>query len=126
MIAGVTDFTAHQFDPSQRSDARAVLPVEFVRAAASAVYGRLESPQPAVGLHQPQHRLLGAAETLQRAVRNHPLAAGDRLVLQNRAGCVIVDIPLQVFKDPPHVPTARVIHPSRTSPDHRCPRRHSR
>jgi hypothetical protein len=55
---------------------RPVLPVEPVRAAAAAFRRRAAPGQAAVGVHQPRHRLLGAAEALRRAVRNHSGAPG--------------------------------------------------
>jgi hypothetical protein len=120
MIAGVTDFTAHQFNESHRSDPlkaaagapdnlraraagapaaqrqrgrrrrlrpadfgayprRPVLPLEPVRAAAAAIHGRPESPQPVVGLYQPRHRVLGPAQTLRRAIGNHMHTSGASL-----------------------------------------------
>ena len=55
---------------------RPVPAVEPLRAAAAAVHRRPAPLAPDVGLHQPRHRLLGPAEALRRAIRDHPAAAG--------------------------------------------------
>jgi hypothetical protein len=58
---------------------RPVPAVELARALLAAVH---RGPAPArapVGLHEPRHRLLGAAQALRRTVRDHAPAAGRRL-----------------------------------------------
>src|SRR4051812_37669018 len=73
--------------------------MEFVRAAAAAVCERVEPAWQDVGLHQPRHRLLGAAQTLWRPVGNH--AAAPRadvstaiIVMRGALGCGIVLFPI--------------------------------
>src|SRR3546814_1100175 len=56
---------------------RPVLALESVRADAAAVRGRPASPAKALDLHQPRHRLLGAAAALRCAVRDHPATTGS-------------------------------------------------
>ena len=119
VVAGVTDYSAHHFNPAQRSDPaarsagapadaaaqhsagasaalgasrrrgglrpaalgaharRAVLALEPVRAIPAALHRRAASAEPPVGLHQPRHGVLGAAETLRCTLGDHTTAARD-------------------------------------------------
>ena len=52
------------------------LPVEFVRALAAAVRRGLAALEQIVGLHEPRHRLLGAADAFLGAVGDHAAAPG--------------------------------------------------
>ena len=62
-----------------RAHARWPVPaVELVRAFPAAVHRRASSPRQAVDLYEPRHRLLGTAETIRRAVRNHAAAPRPR------------------------------------------------
>ena len=55
---------------------RAVLAVAVAGSFAAAVHGRFASPRQTVGVHQPRHRLLGAAQTLRRAGGDYPHQTG--------------------------------------------------
>ncbi len=129
VVAGVTDYSAHHFDPAHRSNPaaaiagapsdargqgaarapaavgvrrgaggfrppalrpharRSVLPVDLPRAPAAAVHRRAPSPGQALGLHQPRHRLLGAAEAARRAVGDHVPPARTGVASGARGGC---------------------------------------
>ena len=54
---------------------RPVPALEFPGPPAAALHRRAAPLAPDVGLHQPRHRLLGAAEALRRAFGDHPAAA---------------------------------------------------
>ena len=118
VLAGVTDFSAHHYDPAQRSDPSAALrgaPADAgakillahqpssAAAAASAGFDvqisghthggqfwpwnlfvhrfqpfhqRPASIEESMGIREPRHGLLGAAESLRRAFGNHPHSLG--------------------------------------------------
>jgi predicted MPP superfamily phosphohydrolase len=59
-------------------------PLGLVRAFPATLYRRIAPSGKSVDLHQPGHRLLGAAETLRRAIGDHLPAAGDGRIAQWR------------------------------------------
>jgi hypothetical protein len=97
VVAGVTDFSSHHYDAAHRSDPAAALAgaprqagvrlllahqprTAFVAEPAGydlqlSVHRGLAAAGPSLGLHQPGHRILGAAETRRRAFGDHALAA---------------------------------------------------
>src|SRR5205085_2194525 len=58
---------------------RAVLAVELLRALPAALHGRIAPVARSLGVREPRHRLLGAAEALRCAVGNHAAAPGQRV-----------------------------------------------
>jgi hypothetical protein len=110
VVAGVADFSAHHFDEAHRSDPHAaidasaaqrgrgiesrvrpatigphawrpVLALDAFCETATAVYCRSAQAGSTMGIHQPGYRLLGAAQALWRAFRDHAPAAGQGLSL---------------------------------------------
>jgi hypothetical protein len=105
-VAGVTDYSAHYFDATHRSDPQSALagsPADVVRvmlahqprsARASAAAGahvqlsghtaalhRRPAPRRRhVGVHQSRHRLLGPADALRRAAGDHGDQAGENWI----------------------------------------------
>jgi hypothetical protein len=112
VVAGVTDYSAHHFDPRNRSDpsvalhgapasaavkillahqprsaeaaaeAASICNCRGTRMAASsgrgitscastAIHRGVESAEEPVGVHESRHRILGAAQAVWRALRNH-------------------------------------------------------
>ncbi|VXB07991.1 hypothetical protein MASSI9I_100081 [Massilia sp. 9I] len=108
---------------------RPILPVEFVRAAAAAFCRRLAPGTRHVGVYQPRHRLLGAAEALRRAVGDHAGAPGAGLSpnvktptfhSKNFPDALSLES-LEPMKDPTHEP--QYVTQARQSP---CPDRSRR
>src|SRR5262249_36482048 len=58
--------------------------VEPLRAAAAAIHGRAAPAAPALGLRQPRHRLLGAAEAARPGGGGHAAQARPRLLVGHR------------------------------------------
>ncbi len=67
VVAGVADFSAHHFDEAHRSDPLVAL--------SGTHRGRFASGKKSVGLPQSRDRLLGSAQALLRALRDHTVAS---------------------------------------------------